>query len=52
MEELNILTDGEIENLCKFIRMPGGINPITNVDNLGIQVSLSAENNLKLASIK
>ena len=42
MEELEILTDGKIENLCKVIRIPGGINPITNVTNLGIQVSLRA----------
>ena len=49
MEELEILTDGEIENLCKVIRRPGGIDPITNVANLGLQVSLRAKNNLKLA---
>ena len=36
--------------MCKVIRRPGGINPITNVANLGLQVSLRAENNLKLAS--
>ena len=36
MEELNILTDGEIENLCKVIRRPGGIDPITNIANLGL----------------
>ena len=42
MEELEIITDGEIENLCKFVGRPGGINPITNVANLGIQVSLKA----------
>ena len=40
MEDLEILTGGEIDNLCKVIRRPGGINPITNVANLGIQVSL------------
>ena len=50
MEELDILTDGEIENLCKFIRMPGGINPITNVAKLGLKVSLRADKNLTLAS--
>ena len=50
MEELEILTDWEIDNLCKVIRRPGGINPITNVANLGLQVSLRVENNLKLAS--
>ena len=42
MEELDILTDGEIKNLCKVVRRPGGINPITNIANLGIQVSLRA----------
>ena len=36
MEELEIPTDGEIENLCNFISGPGGINPITNVANFGI----------------
>ena len=50
MEELDILNDGEIKNLCKVIRRPGGINPITNDANLRIQVSLRAKNNLKLAS--
>ena len=50
MEDIKILTDGEIENLCKVIRRPGGINPITKVANLVIQVSLRSENNLKLAS--
>ena len=40
MEDLKILTDGEIENLYKVIRRYGGINPITNVANLGLQVSL------------
>ena len=50
MEELDILTDGEIDNLCKVIRRSGGINPIINVANLGLRVSLREENNLKLAS--
>ena len=50
MEDLEIITDEEIENLCKFIRRPGGINTITNIANLGLQVSLRAKNNLKLAS--
>ena len=35
MEELEILTDGEIENICKVIRRPGGIDPISNVANPG-----------------
>ena len=50
MEGIKIITDGDIENLCKVIRRPGGINHITNVSNLGLQVSLRDENNLKLAS--
>ena len=50
IEELEILTDGDIENICKVIKKPGGINPITNVANIGLQVPLSAKNNLKLAS--
>ena len=36
MEEIDILTDGDIENLCKVISRPGGINPISNVATLGI----------------
>ena len=51
MEELEILTDGEIENLCKVIRIPGGINTITNVANLGIQVSLRSKTNLNLVRL-
>ena len=35
IEELDIITDGDIDNMCKVIRRPGGINPITNVANLG-----------------
>ena len=50
MEKLDILTDGEIENMCKVTRRPGVINYITNVANLWLQVSLRSENNLKLAS--
>ena len=50
MEELDILTDEEIVNICKVIRRPGGINYITNVANLGIQVSLRDKNNLTLSS--
>ena len=49
IEEIKILTDGDIDNIWKVVRRPGGINPITNVANLGIQVSLRAENNLKLS---
>ena len=42
MKELEMLTDGDIDNMCKVIRRPGGINTITNVSNLGLQVSLRA----------
>ena len=49
MEDLDILTNGEIDNLCKVIRRSGGINPINNVSNLGIQFSLRAKKNLNLA---
>ena len=51
MEYLDILTAWETENLYKVIKRPGGINPITNVANLRIQVSLRAKNNLKLARL-
>ena len=50
MEELNIITDGEIKNLCKVIRRLGGINPINKVANLVIKVSLRPEKKLNLAS--
>ena len=50
MGQLDILTDGEIKNLCKVIRRLGGINPITNIANLGLQVSLRPKNNLKVVS--
>ena len=42
MEEIRVITDGEIKNLCKVIKSPGGINPITKVANLVLQVSLRA----------
>ena len=48
-EDIKIITDGEIDNICKVIRRPGGINTITNFYNLEKQVSLRAKNNLKLA---
>ena len=55
LEEFGLLTDDEVENLCKVVRRPGGVmkNPDgdkpENVPNPGISVSLRAENNLKLA---
>lgn len=50
-DELKILTDSEIENLCRVIRKPGGTVNLNgnNVPDPGVSVSLRAENNLKLA---
>ena len=50
MKEIEILTDGEIDDLCDVIRRLCGINLIANFANLVLQVSLRSENNLKLAS--
>ena len=58
-EELGFLSDVEVESLYKTVYYPGG--PIANpyagiagqpatIPNTGIQVSLRAENNLKLAA--
>jgi hypothetical protein len=53
LEEIQLLTDDEIENLCKVIRRPGGTIPGPNpgdapVNDPGTPVRLRAENNLKL----
>jgi hypothetical protein len=56
LEELALLTDEEVTNLCRVIRRPGGtiVNPNAaagqpaNIPNPGRTVSLRAENNLKL----
>ena len=56
-EEMQYLTDSEVENLCAVVRKPGGTiaNPAPgarqpqNIPNPGIPVALHAENNLKLA---
>lgn len=51
LAELKILTDSEVENLCKVVRRPGGAAQAAAAGpNLGHQVSLRAENNLKLAT--
>ncbi len=59
VEELSILTDHEVETLCKVVRRPGGqiANPNAgeagqpdNIPNPGINVPLRAENNMKLAA--
>ena len=49
--ELSILTDSEVESLCKVLRRPGGMVQVNGneVPNPGTTVSLRAENNLKLA---
>lgn len=59
VDELSLLTDSEIEALCKVVRRPGGTiaNPQAGVagqpptvPNPGKTVSLRAENNMKLAA--
>jgi hypothetical protein len=53
LAEIQLLTDDEIENLCKVVRRPGGTVPGPNpgdapVNNPGTPVNLRAENHLKL----
>ncbi len=53
LEEIQLLTDDEIENLCKVIRRPGGVIPGPNpgdapVNNPTTPINLRAENHLKL----
>ncbi|KAI2512366.1 hypothetical protein MHU86_2028 [Fragilaria crotonensis] len=58
LEEIRLLSDDEIESLCKVIRRPGGTIPppagaaagAAQVQNPGVQVNLRAELNLKLLS--
>jgi hypothetical protein len=56
--KIGLLTDGEVVNLCKALRKPGGMvanpeallpNQPAQVPNQGFMVSMRAENNLKLA---
>jgi hypothetical protein len=57
LDEIKLLTDVEVSDLCKALRRPGGqiINPNAvganpaMIANPGVQVSLRAETNLKLA---
>ena len=50
LDEWKVLTDSEVENLCKVVRKPGGtVDDDGVVPNPGHQVPLRAENNLKLA---
>lgn len=48
LPEIGLLTDKDVENLCKIVRRPGGTNASGTV-NPGNSVSLRAETNLKLA---
>lgn len=47
-EDFAIVTNDEATNICKVTRRPGGVIGNNNVPNPGINVSLKAENNLKL----
>lgn len=53
LDEIKLLTDDEIESLCKVVRRPGGTIPGPNpgdapVNNPGTPINLRAENHLKL----
>jgi len=53
LNEIRLLTDDEIESLCKVVRRPGGTIPGPNVgdapvNNPGTPINLRAENHLKL----
>ena len=53
LDEIKLLTDDEVESLCKVIRCPGGTIPAPNVGGApipapGVQVNLRAEGHLKL----
>jgi len=52
IDSLNVvlnMDDGNIENLCKVLRRPGGQNASGNPDP-GVKVSARAEENLKLVA--
>ena len=58
LQELGYLKDGDVTDLCKALRRPGGTIPDPNaaagadvpqVPNPGVSVSMMAETNLKLA---
>ena len=58
VQELTLLEDKEVENLCRVLRRPGGTIPNPQaavvgapalIGNPGTQVSLRAENNMKFA---
>ena len=53
LDELQVLKDTEVTNLCKVVRRPGGMLEAVGVrpelPDYGENVSLRAENNIKLA---
>ncbi|KAI2507210.1 hypothetical protein MHU86_7167 [Fragilaria crotonensis] len=53
LDEVRLMTDEEIESLCKVLRRPGGMVPgagqgAAQVENPGVQVNQRAEGHLKL----
>ncbi|KAI2513671.1 hypothetical protein MHU86_811 [Fragilaria crotonensis] len=52
LDEVRLMTDEEIESLCKVLRRPGGMVPgaagAAQVQNPGVQVNQRAEGHLKL----
>ena len=53
LDEIKLLTDDEIESLCKVVRRPGGTVPGPNpgdapFNNPGVPVNLRVENHMKL----
>ncbi|KAI2513196.1 hypothetical protein MHU86_1234 [Fragilaria crotonensis] len=53
LDEIKLLTDEEIESLCRVLRKPGGMIPgvgagAAQVQNPGVQVNQRAEGHLKL----
>jgi hypothetical protein len=48
LNEFRILTDDEVETLCKVLRRPGGTIGNPPVPHPGFPVSIRAEKNLKL----
>jgi hypothetical protein len=53
LAEVQLLTDDEVESLCKVLRRPGGMVPgaglgAAQVQNLGVQVNQCAQGHMKL----
>ena len=47
LDEIALLTDKDIDNLCSVVRRPGG-TIANNVPNPGLNVSVRAQINMKL----